>query len=158
MHGLKPIFHWKLGLLWLPNANEINTKKMKCTLPTQCNLYSTDMHRGLASRVMQISAILAFLHYQHVGIGNAKLWCWGTKPTPGPNANGFASQWNIGFRPPEGLIPGLMQGLVTNKGFPLQLVLHLIYPHTSDVLTGDVKIDSQHSPTFQKERVTVPQM
>ena len=36
--------------------------------------------------------------YQHVGIGNAKLWHWGSKPMPGPNANGFASQWNIGLR------------------------------------------------------------
>ena len=31
---LKPIFHCKLGLRWLPNANEINTKNMKCTWPT----------------------------------------------------------------------------------------------------------------------------
>ena len=31
---LKPMFHWKLGLRWLPNANEINTKNMKCTCPT----------------------------------------------------------------------------------------------------------------------------
>ena len=30
---LKPIFHWKLGLRWLPNANEIDTKNMKCTCP-----------------------------------------------------------------------------------------------------------------------------
>ena len=29
---------------------------------------------------------------------NAKLWRWGSKPTPGPNANGFASQWNICLR------------------------------------------------------------
>ena len=36
--------------------------------------------------------------YQHVGMPNTKLWCWGSKPMPGPNANGFASQWNIGFR------------------------------------------------------------
>ena len=36
--------------------------------------------------------------YQHVGIPKAKLWRWGCKPTPGPNANGFASQWNIGLR------------------------------------------------------------
>ena len=35
--------------------------------------------------------------YQHVGIPNAKLWHWGSRQTPGPNANGFASQWNIGF-------------------------------------------------------------
>ena len=36
--------------------------------------------------------------YQHVGIGNATLWHWGSKPTPGPNGNGFASQCNIGFK------------------------------------------------------------
>ena len=38
--------------------------------------------------------------YQHVVIPNAKLWLWGSEPTPaaGPNANGFASQWNIGFK------------------------------------------------------------
>ena len=36
--------------------------------------------------------------YQHVGIPKAKLWRWGCKPTPGPNAKGFASQWNIGLR------------------------------------------------------------
>ena len=35
--------------------------------------------------------------YQHVGIGNAKLWRWGSKPTRGPNANGFALQWNTGY-------------------------------------------------------------
>ena len=33
--------------------------------------------------------------YQHVGIPNAILW---SQPTRGPNANGFVSQWNIGFR------------------------------------------------------------
>ena len=30
-------------------------------------------------------------------LGDAKVWRWGSKPMPGPNANGFASQWNIGF-------------------------------------------------------------
>ena len=44
------------------------------------------------------NANLSFFRYQHVGIGNAKLWRWGSEPTPGPNANGFASQWNIGLR------------------------------------------------------------
>ena len=39
--GLKPIFHWELGLRWLPNANEINTKNMKCTWPTRkCCLWN----------------------------------------------------------------------------------------------------------------------
>ena len=36
--------------------------------------------------------------YQHVGIPNAKLGCWGSKPTRGPNASVFISQWNIGYR------------------------------------------------------------
>ena len=42
--GLKPIFHWKLGLRWVPNANEIYTKNMKCTWPTQkiCVWYPTE--------------------------------------------------------------------------------------------------------------------
>ena len=43
---------------------------------------------------MQISSVL---RYQDVGIGNAKLWRWVSKPTPVLNANGFASQWNIGL-------------------------------------------------------------
>ena len=37
----------------------------------------------------------SIFRYQHVGIPNAKLWRWGSKLTRGPNANGFASQWNI---------------------------------------------------------------
>ena len=59
---LKPIFHRKLGLRWLQNAKEINTKNMKCTCPTpaptpeaQRHLYSTDWRRGLTSGVTQIT-------------------------------------------------------------------------------------------------------
>ena len=33
----------------------------------------------------------------YFALGDAKVWRWGSKPMPGPNANGFASQWNIGF-------------------------------------------------------------
>ena len=48
----------------------------------------------LASGVKQIFAFLDTNMLvnltQNCGIG-------GSKPTPGPNANGFASQWNIGF-------------------------------------------------------------
>ena len=69
---------------------------------TQRNLYSTDLRLGLASGVTQIlglaKANFRVFRYQHVGIGNAKLWRWGSKPMPGPNANGFASQWNIGYK------------------------------------------------------------
>ena len=48
----------------------------------QCNLYSTDSRWGFC--------ITQRKRYQHVGIfalGDAKV----------PNANGFVSQWNIGF-------------------------------------------------------------
>ena len=44
------------------------------------------------------NANFSVFRYQHVGIPKAKLWRWGSEPKPGPNANGFASQWNIGFR------------------------------------------------------------
>ena len=44
------------------------------------------------------NANLSVFVYQHVGISNVKLWHWGSKPTGGPNANGFALQWNIGLR------------------------------------------------------------
>ena len=35
--------------------------------------------------------------YQHVGIGNAKLLCLGSRPARDTNMSGFALQWNIGF-------------------------------------------------------------
>ena len=35
---LKPIFHWKWGSRWLPNANEINTKRMKCTCSMRAHM------------------------------------------------------------------------------------------------------------------------
>ena len=43
------------------------------------------------------SANFSVFRYQHVGLPNAKLWRSGSKPMRGPNANGFVSQWNIGF-------------------------------------------------------------
>ena len=107
---LMPIFHWKMGLLWIPNANEINTKNMKCTWPTPAprvghpaNLYSTCSRWGFAwvnanFRVgVGGNANFSVFRYQHVGIGNAKSLRWGSNPTRGPNASGFASQWNIVF-------------------------------------------------------------
>ena len=44
------------------------------------------------------NANFSVFRYQHFGIPSAKLWRWGSKLMRGPNANGFASQWNIGFR------------------------------------------------------------
>ena len=44
------------------------------------------------------NANFSTFRYHHVGIPKTKLWHWGSKPTPGPNANGFALQGNIGFK------------------------------------------------------------
>ena len=44
------------------------------------------------------NANISVFRYQHVFIGTAKLWRWGSKPTPVPDAYGFASQWNIGLK------------------------------------------------------------
>ena len=105
---LKPIFHWKLGLHWLPNANEINPKNMKCTWPmenfafgTQRNLYSIDLHLGFTLGATNFTfGIECFgdFRYQHVGIGNAKSSHRVCNPRQGPDASGFASQWNIGLK------------------------------------------------------------
>ena len=103
MVPLKPIIHWKLCSRWLPNANEINTKNMKCTWPTpefcvgtQRNLYSTGLRLGFASGKTQIRGFALAPRYQHI----AKFWRGGYCPTPTPSARYFASQWNIGFNIP----------------------------------------------------------
>ena len=100
---LKPIFYWKLGSRWLPNANEINTKNMKCTWPTpelcvgtQRNLYSIGLRLGFASGKTQILGFVSG-KTQIRGFANAKFWRPGYCPTPTPNARNFASQWNIAF-------------------------------------------------------------
>ena len=49
--------------------------------------------------------------YQHVGIPNAISMRWGSKPKQGPNAKGFALQWNIGLR-----IIGWACGWIQSKG------------------------------------------
>ena len=85
---------------------------MKCTLPTRtfCVCYPMQpiFHRlalGFCVRGnknfrfdVRGKANFRIFRYQHVGIGNARLWHWVSRPTAGPNANGFASQRNIGFK------------------------------------------------------------
>ena len=97
---LKPIFHWILGLHWLPKANEINTNNMKSTWPMQEFCIGDPMPPifhllALGVGVGGNTNFSAF-RYQHVGIPYLKLWRWGYKPTPGPITNGFALQQNIG--------------------------------------------------------------
>ena len=104
VQGVKPIFHWKWGSRWVPNANEIYTKKHEMYManasilrwdPTQ--LYSTDWRCGLALGKTQVLALGNAKIYQHVGIASAKFWRRGHCPTPTPDARYFTSQWNIGL-------------------------------------------------------------
>ena len=102
---LTPIFQWKWGSRWVPNANETYTKNLKCTWPasafcagTQRNLYSTGWRRGLASGKTQILALGNAKICQHDDISKAKFWRQGHCPTPTPDARYFASQWNIGLK------------------------------------------------------------
>ena len=75
---VKPIFHKKTGLRWVPDANEIYTKNMKCTCPTrkfcvgtQCNLYSTGFASGKNAKNW---------HHPTPEIPTCwYLWCWVTQ-------------------------------------------------------------------------------
>ena len=92
---LKPIFHWKWGLRWLPNANEIYTKKMKCKWPTpeffvgtQRHLYSTDWRWGLASGLTQIIGLASGVWRRGFGVGGlaSGVWCRVTQKFASANA------------------------------------------------------------------------
>ena len=67
-------------------------------------LYATDSCCGFTfgdtnfKFVLGVTHIFSVFRYQHFGISNAKLWRWESNPTPVPNSNGFAPQWNIGLR------------------------------------------------------------
>ena len=78
---IKPIFHCKLGSRWLPNVNEMSTNNLKCTRPTRRFCVGDPLARLRVLRWYPQHEIVAL----------------GVKPTPGLNANGFASQWNIGM-------------------------------------------------------------
>ena len=91
----------------LPNANEMDTKNMKCTWPTrdqtprtQRKLYSTGWRWGLASGITQILALGNAKIYQHVGIlalGDAEVLSFALGDAKVPHARYFAFWWNIGF-------------------------------------------------------------
>ena len=82
---VKPIFHWKWGSRWAPNANEIYTKNMKCTCPTPAPMSegpTPPIFHWLASGVgvgananfkfgVGENANFSIFRYQH-GIPNAK--------------------------------------------------------------------------------------
>ena len=96
--SFKPIFHWILGLCWLPNANEIDTKNMLCTWLTQeiCVWYltqPTDLCLGFASRVMQILGLVSGVKQIFVFLDTNML----VSPRPNCGLGVFLSQWNKGF-------------------------------------------------------------
>ena len=72
-HPMQPIFHWlALGF---------------------CIGGSANFRFGVGG-----NPNFCVFRYQPGGIPKTKLWRWGSKPTPGPNPNGFVSQWSIGFK------------------------------------------------------------
>ena len=79
----------KTRLCWVPNANEINTKKHE--------MYTANA-RNLRLGPNATCILLTCVWRRGFSHSNTKLWRWGSKLTPGPNANGFASQWNIGLK------------------------------------------------------------
>ena len=77
-----PIFHWNWGSRWLPNTNEIYKKKR--------NVHG--QRKKLSSPNARNTNMLVFF-----ALGNAKVLSFALGDAKLPNANVFASQWNIGF-------------------------------------------------------------
>ena len=77
-----PPIYWKWGSRWLPNANEIYTKKR--------NVHG--QRKKFASPNTRDTNMLVFF-----ALDNAKVLSFALGEAKLPNANGFALQWNIGF-------------------------------------------------------------
>ena len=93
----------KLGSRWLLNAKEMSINNMESTWPTQ-EFCIGDPTRpifhlcalgvcvgGNANFSVRVGGYANFsvFRYQHVGIPNAKLLCWGNCPTRRPNTSVF---------------------------------------------------------------------
>ena len=83
--------------MYMPNARILHLEPNATYIPLTCV--------WVLRWVMQIlglaSGVFAFLDNNMLvsfALGDAKVCRWGSKPTPVPNANGFASQWNIGLK------------------------------------------------------------
>ena len=79
----QPIFHWKWGWRWLPNANEIYKKKR--------NVHGR--RKKFASPNARDTNMLVFF-----ALGNAKVLSFALADAKVPNASSFAFWWNIGFK------------------------------------------------------------
>ena len=84
----------------MPNANYIPPARVLACIGARVELIGT--HVGLIGTRFGYARLFTKdlsknFRYQYVGKGNAKSSRWGSKPTRGPKASGFALQWNIGF-------------------------------------------------------------
>ena len=107
---LKPIFHQKTGLRWVPDANEISTKNMKCTCPTQRpnarDLTQPIFHWKWGLRLLPNAK--KSTHKNEMYMANARNWrhltqkipkCWyffALGDAKVPDSRYFAFWWNIG--------------------------------------------------------------
>ena len=104
---VKPIFHWKWGSRWLPNAKEIYTKKeMYMTNTRNLHLVPNATYiplirvggfvlgdaKKIASPNARDTNMLVFF-----ALGSAKVLSFALGDAKVPSANSFASQWNIGL-------------------------------------------------------------
>ena len=92
---IKPIFHQKKCLHWLPNANKTDTNNLK--LPAQ-RKRCAGVPIGCGG--FHFGWVRDF-RYLHVDIRNTYCLRWGSRPMQDPNANGFMSWWNIGLTLPQ---------------------------------------------------------
>ena len=85
--------------MYMPNARNVRLGPNATYIPLTCvgglHWGNTNFRSGVGG-----NANFRIFRYQHVSIPNIKLWRWGSKPTPGSDANGFASHWTIGFKLP----------------------------------------------------------
>ena len=107
-----PIFHQKMRLRWVPNAEKKQTNNAYPT-PRVLNVYYIPLARVGSTRVRVGSTWL--FRSQHVGILNTKWSRWRSKPMRGPNASGFVLHWNIGYRSKEGVMFLLIHILYSYK-------------------------------------------
>ena len=91
---LSPYSTQKTGLCWEPNINEIDAINMKSTWPTPVPpvvdppppiFHLLTFGTGVVGNAnvsvcVGGNANFSVFRYRHVGIPNAKLWRWGSKP------------------------------------------------------------------------------
>ena len=95
INNVRAIFHWILGSRWLPNANEIDTKKLNVHGQREPQLRGPNANYIPLARVGSTRP--------RVGSARRRIGTLGTNMLVSPtqnshNAKGFILQWNVGFR------------------------------------------------------------